>query len=50
VRRALAHTRQARPHDALAHFQKQLGGRVAAAPARAHEGVPPLSPISDEPY
>jgi DNA helicase HerA-like ATPase len=50
VRRALAHTRQARPHDALAHFQKQLGGRVPAAPARAREGVPPLTPISDEPY
>jgi len=28
VRRALAHTRQTRPQDTLAHFKKQLGGRV----------------------
>src|SRR5205823_330791 len=27
VRRALAHTRQARPRDVLAYFKKQLGGR-----------------------
>jgi DNA helicase HerA-like ATPase len=50
VRRALAHTRQARSQDALAHFTKQLGGRVAAAPALQRESVPPLNPISDEPY
>ena len=50
VRRALAHTRQTRPQDALAHFKKQLGGRVAAAPAAARESVPPLNAISDEPY
>jgi len=50
VRRALAHTRQARSQDALAHFTKQLGGRVAAAPALPRESVPPLTPISDEPY
>ncbi|HZI23023.1 MAG TPA: hypothetical protein VFD76_10915, partial [Gemmatimonadales bacterium] len=50
VRRALAHTRRARPQDAFAHFKKLLGGRVAAAPAIAHESVPPLSGISDEPY
>jgi len=50
VRRALAHTRQTRPHDALAHFKKQLGGRVAAVPAAARESVAPLNPISDEPY
>jgi DNA helicase HerA-like ATPase len=50
VRRALAHTRQARSQDALAHFTKQLGGRVAAAPALQRESVPPLTPISDEPY
>src|SRR5207237_9926661 len=50
VRRALTHTRQARPHDALAHFKKQLGGRVAAVPAAARESVAPLDPISDEPY
>jgi DNA helicase HerA-like ATPase len=50
VRRALAHTRQSRPQDAFAHFKKHLGGRVAAAPAPARESVPPLNPISDEPY
>jgi hypothetical protein len=50
VRRALAHTRQARSQDALAHFKKQLGGRVAAAPALQRESVPPLNPISEEPY
>ena len=50
VRRALAHTRQTRPQDAFAHFKKHLGGRVTAAPATAHESVPPLNPISDEPY
>jgi len=50
VRRALAHTRQTRPQDALAHFKKQLGGRVAAAPAAARESVAPLNQISDEPY
>ncbi len=50
VRRALAHTRQSRPPDALAHFKKQLGGRVAVAPAPARESVAPLNPISDEPY
>src|SRR2546430_16665762 len=48
VRRALAHTRQTRPQDAFAHFKKQLGGRVTAAPAAARERVPPLNPISDE--
>jgi hypothetical protein len=50
VRRALAHTRQARPQDAFAHFKKQLGGRVAAAPATARASVAPLNPISDDPY
>jgi uncharacterized protein len=50
VRRALAHTRQTRPQDALAHFKKQLGGRVAPAAAMQRESVPPLNPISDEPY
>jgi hypothetical protein len=48
VRRALAHTRQARPQDAFAHFRQQLGGRVVATPAREH--VPPLNSIGDEPY
>ena len=47
---ALAHTRQTRSQDAFAHFKRQLGGRVAAAPATARESVPPLNPISDEPY
>jgi len=50
VRRALAHTRQTGPQDAFAHFKKHLGGRVTAAPATARESVPPLNPISDEPY
>lgn len=50
VRRALAHTRRTRPEDALAHFRRQLGGRVAAARVPARESVPPLNPISDEPY
>lgn len=50
VRRALAVTRQARPHDAFAHFKKLLGARVSAAPMPVRESVPPLNPISDEPY
>jgi len=50
VRRALAQTRQTRPQEALAHFKKELGGRVAPAGVPARESVPPLNPISDEPY
>ncbi len=50
VRRALAAVRRERPQDALAYFRRQLGGRVAAAPAPVRESVPPLNPISDEPY
>ncbi len=52
VRRALAATRRARPEDPLAFFRRALGARVAAAePAgRAREAVPPLTPLSDEPY
>ena len=52
VRRALAATRRARADDPLAVFRRALGHRVAAAPAveRAREAVPPLNPISDEPY
>jgi hypothetical protein len=53
VRRALARTRQARPQDVLACFRRELGGRVAAAPpapAVGSAGVPPLDPITDEPY
>ena len=52
VRRALAATRRARPEDPLAFFRRALGARVAAAePAgRAREAVPPLNPLSDEPY
>ena len=54
VRRALAHTRQARPQDAFAYFKKELGRRVAPAMAPGspleRQSVPPLSPISDEPY
>jgi DNA helicase HerA-like ATPase len=50
VRRALARTRQTRSQDAFAYFKKQLGGRVTAAAAPPRESVPPLNPISDEPY
>ena len=50
VRRALALTRQARAQDAFAHFKKQLGARVPAAPMPVRESVPPLNAISDEPY
>jgi uncharacterized protein len=50
VRRALAHTRQARPKDVFACFKQQLGGRVVAAPAPLRESVPPLNSIADEPY
>jgi DNA helicase HerA-like ATPase len=52
VRRALAAVRRARPQDALAYFRKALGGRVVsdAALPRERQAVPPLNPISDEPY
>jgi hypothetical protein len=52
VRRALAAVRRTRPDDALAFFRKVLGARIAAEsePERAHHSVPPLNPISDEPY
>ena len=50
VRRALAAVRQKRPEDVLAYFRKMLGGRVAADAPRERQAVPPLNPISDEPY
>ena len=52
VRRALAATRRARAPEPLAFFRKALGTRVAAAApsGRQREAVPPLNPISDEPY
>jgi hypothetical protein len=50
VRRALAAVRQQRPADILAAFRKALGGRVAADAPRERRAVPPLNPISDEPY
>ncbi|HXF96094.1 MAG TPA: hypothetical protein VNI61_08315 [Gemmatimonadales bacterium] len=50
VRRALGAVRRARPDDVLAYFRKVLGARIPAEPARSREGVPPLTPISDEPY
>jgi hypothetical protein len=52
VRRALAAVRRTRPDDTFAYFRKVLGGRVEpdAALRREHEVVPPLNPISDEPY
>jgi len=44
--------RRTRPDDVLAYFRKLLGARVAAASGvpREHHAVPPLNPISDEPY
>jgi uncharacterized protein len=50
VRRALARTRQARPAEPLAYFRRLLGSRVAPSEAPAREVVPPLNPISEEPY
>jgi hypothetical protein len=52
VRRALAAVRRTRPDDVLAYFRKALGARVApeAVVAREHHAVPPLHPMSDEPY
>jgi len=50
VRRALAAVRRARPEDALAYFRKALGARVAPAVPRSRHVVPPLNPISEEPY
>jgi DNA helicase HerA-like ATPase len=50
VRRALAAVRQKRPEDVLASFRKALGGRVAPDAPRERRVVPPLNPISDEPY
>jgi DNA helicase HerA-like ATPase len=52
VRRALAAARQKRPDDAFAYFRKVLGARVEphAHLEREHHAVPPLNPISDEPY
>lgn len=50
VRRALAAVRRARPADALAYFRKALGSRVVAEAPRERQAVPPLNPISEEPY
>jgi len=50
VRRALAAVRQKRPDEVLATFRKALGGRVAPDASRERRAVPPLNPISDEPY
>jgi len=52
VRRALAAVRRIRPDDVLAYFRKVLGARVTPEGAlpREHHTVPPLNPISDEPY
>jgi len=44
--------RRTRPDDVFAYFRKVLGARVSAdadLPAE-HHTVPPLNPISDEPY
>jgi hypothetical protein len=50
VRRALAAVRRVRPEDPVAYFRKALGARVAPAAPRPREVVPPLNPISEEPY
>jgi len=52
VRRALAAVRQqgATSGDVLASFRRALGGRVAPDVPRERQAVPPLNPISDEPY
>jgi DNA helicase HerA-like ATPase len=50
VRRALAAVRQQRPEDVLSLFRKMLGGRVTSDAPRERRAVPPLNPISDEPY
>jgi hypothetical protein len=50
VRRALAAVRRARPDDVLAYFRASLGNKVAADVPRERRAVPPLSPISEEPY
>ncbi|HKV72851.1 MAG TPA: hypothetical protein VJN62_16485, partial [Gemmatimonadales bacterium] len=50
VRRALAAVRRARPDDVLAYFRAALGSKVAADVPRERRVVPPLSPISEEPY
>jgi len=50
VRRAVAAVRRERPADPLAHLRRALGGRVAPSPPPLRESVPPLSPISDDPY
>ncbi len=50
VRRAVAAVRREHPADPLAYLRRALGGRVAPNPPPARESVPPLSPISDDPY
>lgn len=52
VRRALAAVRRARPDEVLAYFRRALGSRVTPTPSAplAREAVPPLNPISEEPY
>jgi hypothetical protein len=44
--------RRTRPDDVLAYFRKVLGHRVTpqAPIPQEHHAVPPLNPISDEPY
>jgi DNA helicase HerA-like ATPase len=50
VRRALGAVRRARPSDVLGYFRTALGGRVRAEAPLARTGIPPLNPISEEPY
>ena len=50
VRRALGAARRAGASDPLGVFSRALGQRVPAGADRSAPVVPPLTPISDEPY
>jgi hypothetical protein len=52
VRRALAEVRRRRPDDVVAYFRKVLGSRIRHEDQEVREplAVPPLTPLSDEPY
>jgi len=50
VRRALGATRRERPADVVAFFRRVLGARVGPESPRERAVVPPLNPLSEEPY
>jgi hypothetical protein len=50
VRRALAAVRRTRPTDVFAFFRRALGERVASGASVERRAVPPLNPISEDPY